>query len=54
MNEYHVEFFVESHEDGTVKSLNLNEESKERKEEMEARALSEYYKRKIIVLEQKS
>ncbi len=49
MNEYSIEFFVENHEDGTVESLNLNEEINECKQEMEARALSEYYKRKIII-----
>lgn len=54
MNEYCVEVFIESDEDENVKSLNLNEENKQEwKEEMEARALSEYYKRKIIISEQK-
>ena len=54
MNEYCIEVFIESDEDENVKSLNLNEENKkEWKEEMEARALSEYYKRKIIISEQK-
>ena len=53
MNEYSIEFFVESHEDGTVESLNLNEENEECKKEMEARALSEYYKRKIIISSKK-
>lgn len=48
MNEYCIEVFIESDEDENVKSLNLNEENKQEwKEEMEARALSEYYKRKI-------
>ena len=54
MNEYCIEVFIESDEDENVKSLNLNEENKQEwKEEMEARALSEYYKRKIIISEQK-
>ncbi len=54
MNEYCIEVFIESEEDENVKSLNLNEENKQEwKEEMEARALSEYYKRKIIISEQK-
>ena len=54
MNEYYIEVFIESDEDENVKSLNLNEENKkEWKEKMEARALNEYYKRKIIFSEQK-
>ncbi len=54
MNEYCIEVFIESDEDENVKSLSLNEENKQEwKEEMEARALSEYYKRKIIISEQK-
>ena len=54
MNEYCIEVFIESDEDENVESLNLNEENKQEwKEEMEARALSEYYKRKIIISEQK-
>ena len=58
MNEYCIEVFIESDEDEdedeNVKSLNLNEENKQEwKEEMEARALSEYYKRKIMISEQK-
>ena len=54
MNEYCIEVFIESDEDENVKSLNLNEENKkEWKEYMEARALSEYYKRKIIISEHK-
>lgn len=54
MNEYCIEVFIESDEDENEKSLNLNEENKQEwKEEMEARALSEYYKRKIIISEQR-
>ena len=54
MNEYCIEVFIESDEDESVKSLNLNEENKQEwKEEMEVRALSEYYKRKITISEQK-
>jgi len=54
LNEYCIEVFIESDEDENVKSLNLNEENKQEwKEEMEARALSEYYKRKIMISEQK-
>ncbi len=54
MNEYCIEVFIESDEDENVKSLNLNEENKQEwKEEIEAQALSEYYKRKIIISEQK-
>ena len=54
MNEYSIDLLIESDEDETVEPLNLNEENKQEwKEEMEARALSEYYKRKIIISEQK-
>lgn len=54
MNEYSINLLIESDEDENVKSLKLNEKNKQEwKEEMEARALSEYYKRKIIISEQK-
>ena len=54
MNEYSIDLLIEGDEDENVESLNLNEENKQEwKKEMEARALSEYYKRKIIISEQK-
>ena len=54
MDEYCIEVFIESDEDENVKSLNLNEENKQEwKEEMEARALSEYYNTKIKISNQK-
>ena len=54
MNEYSIVLLIESDEDETVEPLNLNEKNKkEWKEDMEAIALSEYYKRKIMISEQK-
>ena len=47
MNEFVVELFVASDDDRDIMLSSLDEE------EMEARALSEYYKRKIIISEQK-
>ena len=54
MNEYSIDLLIESDEAETVEPLNLNEKNKkEWKEDMEAIALSEYYKRKIMISEQK-
>jgi len=54
MNEYSINLLIESDEDEKVEPLNLNEKNKkEWKEDMEAIALSEYYKRKIMISEQK-
>jgi hypothetical protein len=53
MNEYYIDLFIES-DDETVEPLDMNEENKnEWKKDMEAIALSEYYKRKIIISKQK-
>lgn len=52
MHEYSVKFFIE-YEDKTVEFLNINEENKkEWKKDIEATALSEYYKRKVIISEE--
>jgi len=54
MNEYSINLLIESDEDEKVEPFNLNEKNKkEWKEDMEAIALSEYYKRKIMISEQK-
>ncbi|MBQ2940722.1 MAG: hypothetical protein IJD97_00660 [Clostridia bacterium] len=54
MNEFVVELFVASVEDQDVMLSSLNEDEMEQwKKDMEARALSEYYKRKIMISEQK-
>lgn len=52
MNEYSIEILIESDETETSEPLNLNEiNNKEWKKRIEAVALSEYYKRKIIISE---
>lgn len=54
MNEFRVEFFVASNDEQDVMLSNLNEDELEQwKKDMEVRALSEYYKQKIKIEDQK-
>ena len=54
IDEYKVEFFIASDDEQEVKLSSLNEEEMEKwKEDMEVRALSEYYKQKIKIEDQK-
>ena len=54
MNEFKVELFVASDDEQDIKLSSLNEdEIKKWKEDMEVRALSEYYKQKIKITDQK-
>ena len=54
MNEFRVELFVASDDEHEVMISNLNEdEMKKWKEDMEVRALSEYYNQKIKITDQK-
>lgn len=54
MDEYKVEFFIASDDEQEAKLSSLNEEEMEKwKEDMEVRALSEYYKQKIKIEDQK-
>ena len=53
MNEFRVELFIDSREKD-IKLSNLNEKEMEQwKKDMEARALSEYYKKKIKIQSKK-
>ena len=50
MDEYKVEFFIASDDEQEVKLTSLNEKDMEEwKKDMEARALSEYYNKKIKI-----
>ena len=54
MNEFVVELFIASDDEQDVKLSSLNEDEIEQwKKDMEARALSEYYNRKIKITDQK-
>ena len=54
MNEFVVELFVASDDEQDVMLSSLNEDEMEQwKKDMEARALSEYYKQKIKITDQK-
>ena len=54
MNEFVVELFIVSDEEQEVMLSSLNEDEMEQwKKDMEVRALSEYYKRKIKIADQK-
>ena len=54
MNEFRVELFVASDDDRDIKLSSLDEDEMEKwKEDMEVRALSEYYKQKIKIADQK-
>ena len=54
MNEFVVELFVASNDEQDVILSSLNEDEMEKwKEDMEMRALSEYYKQKIKIIDQK-
>ena len=54
MDEYKVEFFIASDDEQDVMLSSLNEDEMEKwKEDMEVRALSEYYKQKIKITDQK-
>ena len=54
MNEFKVELFIASDDEQDIMLSSLNEEKIEKwKEDMEARALSEYYKQNIKVTNQK-
>ena len=48
MNEFKIELYIDNGNEENIKISSLNEkETEHRKKDMEARALSEYYKRKI-------
>ena len=50
MDEYKVEFFIASDDEENIKLSSLNEKDMEEwKKDMEARALSEYYNKKIKI-----
>lgn len=54
MNEFRVELFIASDEEQDVMLSSLNEDEIEKwKEAMEVRALSEYYKQRIKIADQK-
>ena len=54
MNEFVVELFIVSDDEQEVMLSSLNEDEMEKwKEDMEVRALSEYYKQKIKITDQK-
>ena len=54
MNEFKVELFVASDDEHKVMLSSLNEDEMEKwKEDMEVRALSEYYNQKIKITDQK-
>ena len=54
MNEFVVELFVASDDEQDIMLSNLNEAEMEKwKEDMEVRALSEYYNQKIKITDQK-
>lgn len=54
MNEFRVELFIASDEEQDVMFSSLNEDEIEKwKEDMEVRALSEYYKQRIKIADQK-
>lgn len=54
MNEFRVELFVASDGEQDIILSSLNEDEMEKwKEDMEVRALSEYYKQKIKIEDQK-
>lgn len=55
MNEYKVEYFIESDGEENVKLLSLNEIGMEQwRKDLEAQALSEYYNRKIEISSKQS
>ena len=54
MDEYKVEFFVTSDDEQVIMLSSLNEDEMEKwKEDMEARALSEYHNQKIKIKRKK-
>ena len=54
MNEFRVELFVADDDEQDIMLSSLNEDEMEKwKEDMEVRALSEYYKQKIKIEDQK-
>ena len=54
MDEYKVEFFIASDDEQDIMLSSLKEDEMEKwKEDMEVRALSEYYKQKIKITDQK-
>ena len=54
MNEFRVELFVASDDKQDIKLSSLNEDEMEKwKEDMEVRALNEYYKQKIKITDPK-
>ena len=54
MDEYKVEVFIANDEDENIVISNLDEKDTEQwKKDMEVRALSEYYKQKIKIADQK-
>ena len=55
MNEFRVELFVADDDEQDIMLSSLNEDEMEKwKEDMEVRALSEYYKQKIKITNQKN
>ena len=54
MNEFRVELFVASDDEQDIMLSSLNEDEKEQwKKDLEARALSEYYNKKVKVSDKK-
>ena len=54
MNEFRVELFIASDDEQDMMFSSLNEDEMEKwKEDVEVRALSEYYKQKIKITDQK-
>ena len=50
MNEFNIEYYIDSGDDQNIKLSGLNEKDVEQwKKDMEARALSEYYNKKIKI-----
>lgn len=50
MNEFRVEYYIDNGEEQNIKVSGLNEKDMEEwKKDMEARALSEYYNKKIKI-----
>lgn len=53
MNEYRLELYIDHGDEGSIKISSLKEKTDNWKKDVEARALSEYYKQRIKVTVQK-
>ena len=54
MNEFIIEYYIDSGDNQIIKLSSFNEKNMEQwKKDMEVRALSEYYKQKIKITDQK-